>query len=444
MITKEKERAINIRTEPPGPKAKEAIERSKQHVSSVMYNILPNFVQKSGRGSIIEDVDGNRYIDFLTGVGVNAIGHAHPRVVRAITEQAEIGIHFNEHVGIIENYTNFLAKVEETMPGSLKLGKGFLGNSGTEGVEGGTKLARYYTAKLNGIAFDPSFHGRTLGSLAATTGAKGRIRMGGVLNGIIHAKYPYPYRMKNATEESIGSIEEILHNRSPPENTAFVLIETIAGEPGYIIPPKDFYPKLRKLCDDNNMLLICDEVQMGFGKTGKWWAFEHYGIEPDIVTFAKPAGGGLPLGGLIAKQHIADGWLSGHHASTFGGNPVATAAGMATIDVIREEKLVERAESVGAATLKRLQEFDYEQIGEARGIGMLFAIELVKDRKTKEPAAKEATEIKLAAFKKGLITSTTGPYANVIRISPALNIPQEMLDEGIDVLDQAFKEVLKK
>ena len=446
--TEDHEKGIRIVTELPGPKAKEALANFKESVSSVMYNIQPFLVPESGEGSLITDVDGNRFVDLLSGVGVNAIGQAHPKVVRVIAEEAARGTHHNVHVGPVPVYGRFLATIRETMPEGLRNGKGFLGNSGAEADEAAFKLARYYTGKPTIIALDPCFHGRTMGTLAATTGAKGRRKLAGVLTGIRHAKYPYAYRAPegaNVTDWAIESVENILQQQSPADDVAALVMETIAGEPGVIIPPKDYLPRLKKLLTDNGILLISDEVQVGMGKTGRWWAVEHFGVTPDIMTFAKPAGGGLPLGGMIARRDLADAWSAGHHASTFGGNPVACAAGIATIGVIKEDKLVERAVKVGEETLRRLREFAdrYELVGDVRGQGMLFGLELVTDQRRKTPAAKEATSIKEAAFRRGLITSTTGPFGNVVRLTPALNIQQEYLDEGIEALDQSFKEVSK-
>ncbi len=438
---------IQIVSEIPGPKAKEALVDFRKNVSNVMYNIMPGLVPKSGSGSLIIDVDGNRYIDFLSGVGVNAIGISHPRVVAAAKAEMDAMMHMNVHVGPLPIYGQFLSRIASTAPEGLKDGGGILGNSGAEAVEAAMKLARSHTHKPTIIALDPCFHGRTAGALAATTGGKGRKGMDGALTGVVHAMYPYAYRAPDGadvTDWAIGSVENLLQQTHPAENVAALIMETIAGEPGVIVPPKDYLPRLKKLLSNNGILLISDEVQVGLGKTGAWWAVNHFGVTPDIMTFAKAAGGGLPLGGMIARKEISDAWPPGHHASTFGGNPVACAAGLATIDVIQEEGLVERSARMGEYVLKRLGEFDYDQIGDVRGKGMLFGIELVTDQRKKTPAAKEAGDIKTAAFKMGLITSTTGPYGNVVRLTPALNTPQEYLDEGLDVLNKAFGEVLKK
>ncbi len=441
----ETERAIRMVTsELPGPKAKEKIERFNRNVSNVRYHILNGLFQETTIGSLITDPDGNRFVDMLSGVGVNAIGGAHPKVVAAVNAQMQRGAHFNMAVAPFEVYGEFLTRLTSTMPEGLRTGGGILGNSGAEAVEAAMKLARSHTDRPIIIALDPCFHGRTAAALAATTGAKGRKHLGGALTGVVHASYPYAYRAPegvNVTDWAIGTVENVLRQIAPKENVAALIMETIAGEPGVIIPPKDYLPRLQKLLKENGILHIADEVQVGIGKTGRPWAVDHFGVTPDIITFAKAAGGGLPLGGIVARKEISDAWPSGHHASTFGGNAVACAAGIATLDVMQQDGLVDRAARTGEAFLKRLREIDSELIGEVRGAGMLFGLELVTDQRRKTPAVQQATEIKEAALRQGVALSTTGPYGNVVRLSPALNIPQQYLDEAAEVLERAFKQV---
>ena len=435
--------------EPPGPEAKKIIEKYNKSVSPVVYHIQPNLVVKSAEGSLITDVDGNMYIDFLSGVGVTGIGHRHPKVEAAIKEQLNKYTHVNPHVPRVPIYMEYGEKIQSIAPEGLKDGKIFLGNSGTEGVEAALKLARYHTKKPIIIGYDPSFHGRTLGALSITTGAKGRKYLESILGSVKHVKYPYCYRCPKSLEypgcgiacmEELTNVSKLL---TSTENIAGVIMEPIAGEPGVLVPPKEYLKELRKFCDENNLLLIADEVQTGLGKTGKMWAVEHSGVTPDIMVYGKAAGGGLPLGGIIAKKEIADKWEPGHHASTFGGNPLSCAAGIATIDVILKENLVERSAKTGEYILKRLKEFDYDLIGDIRGKGTLIGIELVKDKKTKQPASEEAAKIKERAFKYGLIASVAGKQSNVIRLSPALNIEQELVDEGLNILEKAFREVCR-
>lgn len=438
-----------IIVEPPGPISREWQTREQKAVSHVMYHIIPEFVQDPARskGSLVGDVDGNIYIDGLGGVSVNSIGLNHPRVVAAKREHADKGGHMGVHVAAYPQYIEMAEKLQSIMPEGLKDGRGFFGNSGTEAVEAAMKQARQVTEKLIIIASDPSFHGRTMGSLAATTGAKGRAHLEPLLVGVEHVPYPDPYRTpegENATQRYLDGVEKIISKRKG--EIAAILIETIAGEPGVIVPPKDLYPKLRKLADSYGILQINDEVQAGMGRTGRWLAIEHFGTTPDIVTMSKALGGGDPLGAILSKREIDDKWSVGSHASTFGGNLDALNSGRATIETIEKENLLESATKTGAFIFKRLKEIQekYEIIGEVRGMGMLIGIELVKDQRTKTPATEEAKAIKSDAVKHGFISSVTGPNTSIIRLAPALNIPTDMIAEGLDILEGSFKRVTRK
>lgn len=435
-------KTASILQPPPGPKAGAALSRFRENASSVVYCIHPNLVQSRGRGSLIEDADGNVYIDFLSGAGVNALGHANPVVLRAAARQMRMGMHFDEHIGPVPVYTEFLARIKETMGPELRVGKGMLVNSGTEAVEAAMKLVRYKTGKPTIIALDPCFHGRTLGSLAATTGASMRDRLLPVLAGVVHAKYPYSYRApqgRDVTEWAIGTVEDIIKSGGK-DGIAAVMMEPIAGETGVIVPPADYPRRLRELCDRHGILLIFDEVQTGVGRTGKWWAMQHYGVEPDVVTFAKASGGGLPIGGIIARKELAESWAPGHHASTFGGNPVACAAGIATMDEMQAKGVVEMAARSGDYIMKKLRKHNRDSIGEIRGKGMIIGIELVSDKEKRTPAPDAATAVLKAALKKGLVLSITGPNKNVVRLLPALNIRRRLIDDGMRILEESFAE----
>ncbi len=443
--TEEKEKGIRLVTELPGPKTKAEVERAKKNNAQVVYQMFPDWEDESGSGSILYDADGNHFIDMLTGVGVNHLGVCHPRIVDAGTAQLKRLIHGNDHVAHIPAYSDITEAVRSVAPEGLRNGKGFWGNSGGEAVEAALKAARQSSGKPIVIGFRPAFHGRPMGALHFTSGPAGRINLAGLMVGAKMADYPYEYHGVTA-EMSLESVEKILKYEVRKEEVAAIIFEPIAGEPGVI--PGALHPTwlrdLRKFADDNGLLLIADEVQNGLGRTGKWFGVDHSGVSPDIMTLGKAVGGGLPLGGVLINDKVDSRWPKGSHASTFGGNPVACAMGVETINVIKEEGLVERAASEGAYIQSRFRELAdrYPIIGDVRGAGMLIAMELVKDQDPKKPAKDEAGKIKMAAWRRGVITSVTGSDSNVIRIAPALNIPREYVDEAIDVIDQSFKEVL--
>ncbi len=440
-----------IIVEPPGPKAREILERDRNLIMQSFVRWYP-LVIKTGRGAIVEDVDGNIYIDFNSGLAVLNVGHLHPRVVEAIREQAGKLLHYS--------LTDFY--YEEAVLGAERLlsvapirdGKVFFANSGAETVEGALKIARghFDGSRQYVIAFLGAFHGRTMGALSLTA-SKPVHRKGfsPLVPGVIHVPYPYPYRCPFRAEEPrecgeavLAYLEEwVLGKLVDPSEVALVMAEPIQGEGGYIVPPDNFLPGLRRLTSKHGILLAVDEVQSGFARTGRWWAVQHWGVEPDLVTSAKAIASGLPLGAIIGRRKVMD-LPPGSHATTFGGNPVALAAMRAVIDVIEEERLHERAARLGEEILKHYRDLsqELEIIGDVRGKGFMIGVELVRDRRTKEPAKKELAWILERAFKRGLLVIGAG--LSTIRIAPPLVIEEEHLWRGIEILDELLREADRK
>ncbi|MEW6569253.1 MAG: acetyl ornithine aminotransferase family protein [Chloroflexota bacterium] len=427
----------------PGPKAREYVERDRQVISPSYARDYP-FVMDHGRGSEVWDVDGNRYVDFAAGIAVCSTGHSHPRVIEAIKDQVERFIHISADF----YHPKWIAlgeKLNEIAPFEEQA-QTFMTNSGAESVEAAIKLARHYTGRQQFIGFFGAFHGRTMGALAFTS-SKPLYRSGflPVMGGVTLVPYPDPYRpllqshRSDYGEAVVDFIENVVLARSlPPDDCAGILVEPIQGEGGYIVPPDGFFPALRHLCDKYGILLIADEVQSGIGRTGKWWAIEHWDVEPDIVCCAKGIASGLPLGAMIARTSLMD-WPRGAHGNTFGGNPVSCSAALVTLDLI-ENGMMQNAAEVGQYTLDALAEIAarHPSIGHVRGKGLMIGVEFVIDKKTRQPARKLRDRIVHAAFTRGLLTLGCGESA--VRISPALNIPRGLIDEGLQILEAAIAE----
>ncbi len=426
----------------PGPKAKAIIERDRQYVSPSYPRGYP-FVMDHGKGTEVWDVDGNRFLDFAAGIAVVATGHSHPNVVKAIQQQAEQFIHISSDF-YHESWVRLAEKLNEIAPFSGPASS-FMTNSGTESVESAIKLARYHTQRSQFIGFLGAFHGRTIGSVSFTASKshyKGRFFP--LMNGVVHAPFPDPYRpvLIRRKGEGYGEAvvryieEEILSRILPPDEVAGFLIEPIQGEGGYIVPPPDFFPALRALCDKYGILLIADEVQSGMGRTGKWWAIENFGVEADIITSAKGIASGVPLGAMIARREIMD-WPKGSHGNTYGGNPIACSASLATIDLIQKHYL-QNATEVGSYTLDALAEImaRHPSIGDVRGIGLMIGIEFVLDRESKDPAVKLRDEIVDLAFERGMLTLGCGQ--STIRFSPPLSTTIGEVNEALEIFEEAI------
>jgi len=426
----------------PGPKGRALIERDASVVSQSYPRAYP-FAMDHGKGSEVWDVDGNRFLDFAAGIAVASTGHSHPNVVKAIQEQAEKFLHISSDF-YHEKWIELSEKLSAIAPFEEDA-RVFLTNSGTESVEAAIKLARYHTGRSGFIGFLGGFHGRTMGSLSFTASkAKYKRGFAPTMSGVVHAPFPDPYRplLVRRKGESYGETvvryieEEIMGRILPADDVAGIVIEPIQGEGGYIVPPPEFFPALRELCDKYGILLIADEVQAGMGRTGKWWSIENFGVEPDIITSAKGLASGVPLGAMIARDSIMN-WSPGTHGNTYGGNPLACAASIATIDLI-QESFMANASDVGEYALDALAEIAarHPSIGDVRGIGLMIGIDFVKDKESREPAEALRDRISDLAFERGLITLGCGE--GVIRVSPPLSISKSEIDEGLMALEEAI------
>ncbi|HEY7444624.1 MAG TPA: acetyl ornithine aminotransferase family protein [Vicinamibacterales bacterium] len=434
-----------IKTALPGPNAKALMERDKLVVSPSYTRGYP-FVMARGEGALVEDVDGNVFLDFSAGIAVVATGHSHPDVVQAIAEQAEKFLHMSGTDFYYEKQVQLAEEVQDIVPIDDPV-KSFFANSGTEAIEASIKLARYHTGRFNLIAFLGGFHGRTLGALSLTASkAVQRRGFGPMMPGVYHAPYADCYRCPvglkpdNCAAECLKFIEEqLLVHLVSPDEVAAIVVEPVQGEGGYVVPPVQFHQRLRELTKRHGMLLIADEVQSGMGRTGKMFAIEHFGIEPDVMAIAKGIASGLPLGISAARADIMT-WPPGAHANTFGGNPLACAAALVTIQLLRDT-LMANAADVGAHLMDGVQDLadKHPLIGDVRGRGLMIGIELVRDRQTKERANTERDALVMAAFRRGLLTLGAG--RNAIRLSPALVLTRSQADTAIDILDASLTEV---
>jgi 4-aminobutyrate aminotransferase len=394
-----------------------------------------------GRGSRVWDVDGNLFLDFTAGIAVASTGHSHPQVVKAVTDAAEQFLHISGDF-YHESMVQLAERVDETAPIQEHC-KTFFTNSGTESVEGAIKLARRATGRSRFIAFIGGFHGRTMGSLAFTA-SKYSQQQGFFppMPGVVHVPFPNPYRPLLVGDDQGQAVLDYLENVVfqsfvPPEEVAAILLEPIQGEGGYVVPPESFIPGLRRLCNKHGILLIADEVQSGIGRTGKWFAVEHWDVEPDIVAIAKGIASGLPLGAFTARESIMNKWGPGAHGNTYGGNPVCAAAALATLRLV-EEGMLENADRMGRIMQQRVRAMmdRHPTIGDVRGKGLMIGVELVTDRATKEPARQVVNDLLYAAFERGLLLLPCG--ASTIRFMPALNISQDIAEEGLAIFDQAL------
>lgn len=426
----------------PGPKAQEILDRDQKVISPSYPRVAP-FVMERGKGTEIWDVDGNRFLDFTAGIAVAGTGHSHPKVVQAIQEQAEKFLHISSDF-YHKNWVELGERLTEIAPFD-EPAISFMSNSGTESVEAAIKLARNHTGRSNIIAFLGAFHGRTMGSISLTA-SKADYHRGfyPLLNGVLHAPFPNPYRplLVSKNGEAYGETvvryieEQLLKQLVPPDEVACFIVEPIQGEGGYVVPAEGFFPALRDLCDRHGILLVVDEVQSGVGRTGKWWAIEHFGVEPDIVCAAKGIASGVPLGVTLARQSVMN-WPEGAHGNTYGGNPLACAAALATLDLIDEEYL-ENAVEMGSYLKDALEEIQvrHPSIGDVRGIGLMVGVEFVKDRQTKEYATELRDRVVKGTFLNGALFMGCGKSG--IRFIPPLSVSQAEVDEGLTI----FEEVL--
>jgi 4-aminobutyrate aminotransferase/(S)-3-amino-2-methylpropionate transaminase len=435
-------KAIELRTTIPGPRSKEILERKEQVVADALTIFLP-VVADHGEGATLTDVDGNTFIDFTGGVGCLNVGHANPRVIEAVQEQAQKFLHTDFTIVPYEVYVQLAERLVASAPMSGHVKAAFF-NAGTEAVENAVKFARAYTKRPAVIAFEGGFHGRTLLSMSMTSKTHPyKAGFGPFAPEVYRMPFAQEYRGPS-TNEALAALERGLLTTVAAESVAAIVIEPIQGEGGFVVAPPDFLAGVRRICDDNGIVLVVDEVQTGFGRTGKMWAIEHYDVEPDLITVAKSIAAGLPLSGVIGRAEIMDAPGDSAIGGTYVGNPVAQAAALAVLDVFEDEGLVERAAQIGDTIRERMEAWQlrWDAIGNVRGLGAMLAIELVRDRETKEPAADVASAIVEAAAMSGLLLLKSGIYSNCIRVLVPLVISEAELDEALGVWEDSLSGAL--
>ncbi len=438
----------HIGTKLPGSKSKKLIIKDESFVSQSYTRAYPTVIDHT-KGAYIYDMDGNSFIDFHAGIGVCSTGNCHPEVVAAIKKQAEKAIHIASadfYHPLVGNLAEKLAKIT---PGS-KVKRVFFTNSGTEAIESALKLARYNKKKPRMIAFIGAFHGRTMGALSLTCSKINQRRyFAPMLPEVTHVPYAYCYRCPFNLEYGkcdmacVKFIDEvILQKVAPAEDVAAIFVEPIQGEGGYVVPPEEFHPMLKKIAEKYGIYYVVDEIQSGMGRTGKMFAIEHWGVVPDIMAVSKALASGVPLGACIASKKVMS-WIPGAHSTTFGGNPIACAAALKTIELL-ESGLVKNAEKMGKYIMSRLQKMweDYDIIGDVRGKGLMIGIEFVKDKKSKKPAGDYANEVEQECFRNGLMILTCGP--NSVRFVPPLIIDEEIADKALKIFEKVVKKVSGK
>ncbi|GBC87210.1 4-aminobutyrate aminotransferase [bacterium HR12] len=434
-------------TEIPGPRSRELFERRKTAIPQGVANLHP-IVTARASGAIVEDVDGNRFIDLATGISVLNVGHTAPEVVKAAQAQLELDTHTCFHVTANEPYIALAERLNALAPGDFEK-KTMFANSGAEAVENAIKIARHATKRPAIVTFDHAFHGRTL--LAMTLTAKVmpyKQGFGPFAPEVYRLPFAYPYRWpsgpERCAEEALAYAKDEMHKHIGEENIAAVIVEPIQGEGGFIVPAPGFLKGLAEFCAEHGIVFISDEIQAGMGRAGRWFAIEDEGVVPDMITSAKSLGGGLPISAVTGRAELMDSVHVGGLGGTYGGNPVAAAAALAVLDKIEREDLLASARRVGEIIAKRFGEMQAKHavIGDVRGRGAMWALELVADRATKEPLAAETmSAISRAALERGVIVITAGTYGNVIRLLPPINIDEALLEEGLAILDEAIGSV---
>lgn len=426
-------------------------ERRKKSIPQGPFNTTKAFIKKA-EGASMTDVDGKTYIDFAGGIGVNNVGHRHPKVVQAIKDQADLFIHTCFHVAMYEPYVELAEKLNDLAPGKFQKMTMFA-NSGAEAVENAVKISRYATKRSGIICFDNAFHGRTQLAMSLTSKIKPyKLNFGPFVPEIYRMPYAYcyrcPFNLKYPSCETACAdyLEEFFIGNVAPENTAAVIAEPIQGEGGFITPPPEYFPKLQKICAKYDIPLIIDEIQSGAGRTGKFFAIEHWGIEPDIITLAKSFAGGMPLSAVIGRKELMEAPHVGGLGGTYGGNPLSCRAALAVLEILFDDGLLKTAQSLGEILLERFTSLqkDHEIIGEVRGKGPMLGLELVRDRITKAPATEMANKLVQLCYEKGLFILSCGNYGNIIRTLMPLVITKEELDKGLSILEESFYELEKQ
>jgi 4-aminobutyrate aminotransferase/(S)-3-amino-2-methylpropionate transaminase len=431
--------SIQRKTEIPGPNSKAILERHERVIAEPLSIYLP-LVIAEGRGALLTDVDGNTFVDFTGGIGCLAVGHSHPRVVEAAQEQTALFTHTDYTIVPYENYVALAERLTEAAPISGEVRAGFF-NSGAEAVENAVKFARSYTKRPAVIAFDGAFHGRTLMAMSLTSKTHPyKAGLGPFAPEVYRVSYADPYRGPD-TATAVAELERAFKARVAAEEVAAIILEPVQGESGFIVPPKEFLQAVRRVADEHGIVLIVDEVQTGFGRTGTMFAIEQFGIEPDLMAIAKSFAAGLPLSGVVGRAEIMDAPGDSAIGGTYVGNPVCIAAAHAVLDVIDEEGLVERANELGETIRARMESWRerFSCVGDIRGLGAMLAIEIVSDRDAKTPDADLATRIVEEASSRGLLLLKAGLYGNCIRVLVPLVVTDEQLTEALGAWEEAFE-----
>ena len=435
-------KTIELKTSIPGPRSQEILARKARVVADPLSIFLPVVVER-GEGATLTDVDGNTFIDFTGGVGCLNVGHAHPHVVEAVQEQAARFLHTDFTIVPYETYVTLAERLVALSPFRGAAKAAFF-NAGTEAVENAVKFARAYTKRPAVIAFEGGFHGRTLLSMSLTSKTHPyKAGLGPFSPEVYRVPFAQDYRGPSASD-ALAALERALVTTVAAESVAAVVIEPVQGEGGFVVAPKEFLQGVRHICDENGIVLVVDEVQTGFGRTGKMFAIEHYDVEPDLLVVAKSIAAGLPLSGVLGKAEIMDAPGDSAIGGTYVGNPVAQAAALAVLDVFEEDALVERAAALGETIRSRMLTWQerWDAVGDVRGLGVMLAIELVRDRDSKEPAADIASAIIEAAAETGLLLLKSGIYSNCIRVLLPFVIADAELDEALSVWEAALEQTL--
>jgi 4-aminobutyrate aminotransferase / (S)-3-amino-2-methylpropionate transaminase / 5-aminovalerate transaminase len=433
----------------PGPKSKDLLTQRNKYVPKAISNNCHSFVKKA-QGAVVEDVDGNTFIDFAGAIGTLNVGHSHPRVVRALQEQVSQFIHTGFNVMMYESYIKLAERLCKLAPGDFEKQAAFF-NSGAEAVENAVKIARKYTQRQGIVSFTRGFHGRTLMTMTMTSKVKPyKYGFGPFAPEVYKAPYPYVYRRpEGMTEEQysamiIDQFEQFLLAEVAPETIAAVVMEPVQGEGGFIVPDIAFVQRVREICTQYGILFIADEIQTGFARTGRYFAIDHFGVVPDLITISKSMGAGVPISGVVGRAEIMDAADVGELGGTYSGSPLGCRAALTVLDIIEGENLNERAQKLGDRVIEKMQLLAgrFESIGDVRGLGAMCAMEIVKDKYDKTPDKEAVAKIVKVAGERGLMLLSAGLYGNVIRILMPLTITDDQLEEGLHILEEAIEAVL--
>lgn len=439
----------DLKTTVPGPKSKDLLDRRNRVVPRGISNNCASFVKRAS-GALVEDVDGNTFIDFAGAIGTVNVGHAHPKVVSALQEQVNQFIHTGFNVMMYESYIQLAERLTSLAPGDFEKQAAFF-NSGAEAVENAVKIARKYTKRQAIISFTRGFHGRTLMTMTMTSKVKPyKFGFGPFAPEVYRAPFPYVYRRPEGMSEEqysnvvIEQFEQFLISDVAPETIAAVVMEPVQGEGGFIVPDIAFVQKVREICTKYGILFVADEIQTGFARTGKYFAINHFGVVPDLITISKSMGAGVPISGVIGKREIMDAADPGEIGGTYAGSPLGCRAALAVLDIIESERLNERAEALGKRVKEKMNLLAerFEQIGDVRGLGAMCAMEIVSNRLDKTPDKALVAKIVKAAYERGLLLLSAGVFSNVIRILMPLTITNEQLEEGLKILEESIEAVI--